>query len=244
MSKIEIENKNYRVHPIYDLYAASEDGKIIHIKKQIPITGRVKKNGYVICSVRKFRQTGQKKCYVHLFVWECYNGLIPDGKVIDHINDDKKDNLLCNLQLMSQQQNCKKSAKKRDYTFAKYDHQNKKCVKVINCTTKEVTYYNSMYALQQKLQINAGIVKMVCEQMNYCKTGISKKDGCSYRFEYIKKEDLPENFVKSANKRAKRVSDEDKKETMNKEYKCLRCDKILKHKSKYAHKKKCNRQKQ
>ena len=36
-----------------------------------------------------------------------------------------------------------------------------------------------MYAIQQYLGINAGIVKMVCEGINRCKTGISKKNGIS-----------------------------------------------------------------
>ena len=82
---------------------------------------------------------------------------------------------MCNLQLMTQKENCKKSAKGRDYTFTAKNHQNKKCVKATDCETNEVTYYNSMYAVQQHLQINAGIVKMVCEGINHCKTGISKK---------------------------------------------------------------------
>ena len=94
---------------------------------------------------------------------------------------------------MTQQENCKKSAEDRDYKFAAKNHQNKKCVKATNCDTKEVTCYNSMYAVQQHLGINAGIVKMTCEKINYCKTGISKKDGCSYKFIYVNKEDLPDN---------------------------------------------------
>ena len=51
--------------------------------------------------VRKHGQNGQKGYYVHRFVYECFNGLIPDGKVIDHVNNIKDDNRLCNLQLMS-----------------------------------------------------------------------------------------------------------------------------------------------
>ena len=47
-----------------------------------------------------------------------FNGLIPDGKVIDHINDDKEDNRLCNLQIVTHQQYCKKATEKRGYTFA------------------------------------------------------------------------------------------------------------------------------
>ena len=68
-----------------------------------------------------------------------------------------------------------------------------------------------MYAVQQHIGVNAGIVKMVCEGLNNCKSGVSKKDGHSYRFEYVKKNDMPGDYKKSANKRPQRVSDEDKK---------------------------------
>ena len=193
----------------------------------------------------------QKTYYIHRFIWECFNGIIPEGKVIDHINNDKEDNRLCNLQLVTQE-NCKKSAKDRDYTFVAKNHENRKCVKVIKKNTNEVSYYNSMHAVQQHIGINAGIVKMVCEGLNNCKSGISKKDGHSYVFQYIKQDDLPDNYKKSSNIRPRRVSDEDKKKHQmkavkkwqNKEYKCPKCDKTFKNSYKYVHNKKCNSQKQ
>lgn len=39
--------------------------------------------------VRKYGAKSQKIYYVHRFVCECYNGVTRDGKVIDHINDDR-----------------------------------------------------------------------------------------------------------------------------------------------------------
>ena len=109
-----------------------------------------------------------------------------------------------------------------------------------------------MHAIQQHIGINAGIVKMVCEGLNHCKSGVSKKDGHRYTFEYVKEEDLPDNYKKSANIRPRRVSDEDKKKHQMealkkwqiKEYKCPKCSKIMKNNSKYKHNKKCNGQKQ
>ena len=80
----------------------------------------------------------------------------------------------------------------------------RKCVKATNINTNEVSYYNSMYAIQQHLGINAGIVKMVCEGLNNCKSGISKKDGCSYTFQYIKQDELPDNYKKSLNIKTKK----------------------------------------
>ena len=109
--------------------------------------------------------------------------------------------------------NIEKSAGRRDYTFVAKNHQNKKCVKATNIDTNEISYYNSMYAIFQHLGINAGIVKMVCEGLNHCKTGISKQDNSRYKFEYVNEQDMPDDFKKSANKRTQRVSAEDKKKT-------------------------------
>ena len=253
MTTITINECVYSIHPIYDLYASSKDGNIINIIKRVPHKGNKTFRGYFNVCVRKHGQPRVKGCQAHRFVWECHNGIIPEGKVIDHISDNKEDNRLCNLQLITQQENCNKSAKDRDYTFAAKNHENRKCVKAINKGTNEVTYYYSMSAVQQHIGINAGIVKMVCEGTNHCKSGVSKKDGHSYTFQYIKQDDLPHNYKKSANKRPRRVSDEDKKkhqlEAMkkwqNKEFKCPNCNKTFKNSYKYLHKKYCkNSQKQ
>ena len=105
-----------------------------------------------------------------------------------------------------------------------------------------------MYAIQQHLGINAGVVKMVCEKINGCKTGISKIDNHSYKFEYVDKQDIMrDNCKKSANIRSNRVPVEDKKkhkkEAMKKwqqkEYECPKCGKTYKNGSKYVHNKIC-----
>ena len=87
----------HAVHPIYKLYAASEDGIIINVKHGSPISYRQHPETYsmhrnVGCSKRLQRQ-------VRRFVYECHNGILPKGKLITHINGNKKDNRLCNLQI-------------------------------------------------------------------------------------------------------------------------------------------------
>ena len=44
----------YKIHPIYNLYAASKDGKIIHIIKQVPNAGNKNHNGYMAFTVGKY----------------------------------------------------------------------------------------------------------------------------------------------------------------------------------------------
>ena len=251
MSKIWINECVYYIHPVHGFYASDENGNVIHIIKKVLHKVNKTSGGYLYFHVRKYGE--RKMCFVNRFVWECFNSAIPKEKLIDHINNNKEDNRLCNLQLMTQQQNCLKAAKNRDYTFVAKNHKNRKCVKAFNKNTKEVSYFHSMYAVQQHLQINAGIVKMVCEGINDVKAGKSKKDGYYYTFQYIKQDDLPSDHKKSANTIPKRVSDEDKKkhksEAMkkwqSKEFKCSDCDKVYKNGYRYAHKRHCQkRQKQ
>lgn len=164
------------------MYAASRDGQIIHIIPQVFNSGNKKDTDYTKCKVRKYGDKNQKTYQIHRFVWECYNGIIPNDKVINHINDKKEDNRLCNLRVVTQQENWKKSAKKRDYSFVANNHANRKSVMATNVETKDEIYFKSMYAAQKQLGINAGIVKVVCEGPNQCRTGISKIDGQRYRY--------------------------------------------------------------
>ena len=159
-------------------------------------------------------------------MWECFNGIIPEGKVIDHINDIKDDNRLCNLQLTTQQENCKKSAKNHDYSFVVKNHENKKCIKATDIETNEFSYYDSLYATQQHLGVNAGIVSMCCQGINNVKSGISKKDGKRYKFEYVKKENMPDDSIKTSRKKLSEEEQRKKKTRLmlNKEWYCEICN--------------------
>ena len=247
MEKIEINNCVYKLHPVYDLYASNEAGKVINIVKKCPMTGTKNHNGYNMCAVRKHGQKGQKQYYVHRFVWECFNGLIPEGKVIDHENDIKTDNRLCNLQQITQQENCKKSAKHRDYSFVSKNHNNRKCVKAVNQTNNKTTYFYSMYAVQKQLCINVGVVKMACDGINNCKSGISKLNGDRYTFQYINRDDMPSDGIKSRDIYPKKVPEEIKKAKREEYLKnwqamdwlCSKCGYTYKNKYRYCHKRKC-----
>ena len=46
-----------------------------------------------------------KKCYVHRLVYETFNGKIPKGYEINHISEDKTENSLSNLNLLSHKAN-------------------------------------------------------------------------------------------------------------------------------------------
>ena len=64
-------------------------------------------NGYRVVSIRNGNTKMQ--CRVHRIIWISVNGIIPDGYCIDHINNDKQDNRIINLQLLTPAQNSNKA---------------------------------------------------------------------------------------------------------------------------------------
>jgi len=70
------------------------------------LTGSVV-NGYKVVSIRNGETKMQ--CRVHRIVWIAEHGIIPDGYVIDHINNDKADNRIANLQLLTATENSTKA---------------------------------------------------------------------------------------------------------------------------------------
>ena len=84
---------------------------------------------------------------------------------------------------------------------------------------------------------------MVCEGINRCKTGISKKNGISYKFEYVKKEDMPDDYIKSSRtgeKKMRLLSDEEK--WAKRTYTC-ECGQTMKNQYNNYHRKKCGERK-
>ena len=76
--------------------SAVKKGKIL---KQVDIG-----SGYLQVCLRNNNKN--HSLYVHRLVWEAFNGPIPEGMQVNHINEDKSDNRLENLNLMSLVDNC------------------------------------------------------------------------------------------------------------------------------------------
>ena len=70
-------------------------------------------NGYRVITIRQDKCKMQ--CRIHRIIWIAAHGIIPDGYVVDHINSDKTDNRLANLQLLTAADNSTKARKDGRY---------------------------------------------------------------------------------------------------------------------------------
>jgi len=55
------------------------------------------------------------KTSAHRVIWEMFNGAIPEGMQVDHINQDKSDDRIENLRLVNQSQNQFNSSKSKGF---------------------------------------------------------------------------------------------------------------------------------
>lgn len=65
-------------------------------------------HGYLVVKISN--GTTKMTCRVHRIIWISKHGVIPDGYCIDHVNSNKKDNRISNLQLLTPQENSTKAS--------------------------------------------------------------------------------------------------------------------------------------
>ena len=82
----------------YKGYQVLSDGRVYKKRGNGFMKPTMDNNGYY---VSKFGT----KCLWHRFIWEAFNGQIPKGMTIDHIDGNKMNNSLYNLRLVTRAKN-------------------------------------------------------------------------------------------------------------------------------------------
>ena len=89
----------WKQHPVLTDYWSSGTTGQIKGPTGVVSRGSLKDDGYMY----------RAQYSAHRLIWEAFNGLIPAGMQIDHINGDKRDDSLANLQLVSPSQHAVKT---------------------------------------------------------------------------------------------------------------------------------------
>ena len=160
--------KFYR-HPFSEDYLASKNGKILSIKWNKKRILKFRKTGSNYLTFCFYENNKKRDYYIHRFVFETFKGEIPKGMEIDHVDGDKKNNSISNLQLLLHKENVRKS----------------NCKKMIslNIETKEEIIFDSLKEVAEFYQIHKTTVFRNCQKIT--KITKSKKDGKKYQFFYL-----------------------------------------------------------
>ena len=95
------------IHGYEGKYQVSDLGRVKALnynktgKEQIMVQQNIR--GYLHLNLSKNGKV--KRFRVHRLVWEAFNGPIPEDMQVNHINEDKSDNRLVNLNLMTPKEN-------------------------------------------------------------------------------------------------------------------------------------------
>ena len=169
--RVIIDEVKYYKHPKFSNYAASKDGDVINVKKN-KVMSMIKNNcGYLHFNIYNKDLKKIKTNLQHRFVYEVFNGKIPSHLEIDHLNENKTDNRIKNLQLLTHKQNIEKS-------------KNKPIIST-NIKTGEKRIFDSIKKTFIELDISRSNISNICKNKKSCKTATSKKDGCKYTFSYL-----------------------------------------------------------
>lgn len=95
-------HKEYLI--LWDDYIFYKDGRIWSKYWKKFLTGIINKDGYLRI-ILKCNDGKQRMFYWHRVIWTYFNGEIPDGYQINHLNEIKTDNRLCNLELATPKEN-------------------------------------------------------------------------------------------------------------------------------------------
>ena len=165
---IKFQNIKFYTHPIYNRYAASKEGQILGKKRKKILKSWLNfANGYKYFTL--YASNTRKSYSVSRFVYESFKGNIPDDKEVDHIDNNKENNSIKNLQLLTHKENTRKSRCKK--------------VKSFNIETREEKKFGSIKEASEEIGISSASVCLNCKKRT--KVVTSKKDGMIYIFNYI-----------------------------------------------------------
>ena len=161
-------------HFLYNNYQANEFGDIRKCVGEdfVNIKQTKTDKGYLI-----FNINGKSKSS-HRFVWECINGEIEEGCVIDHINTNRDDNRIENLRMCTYLENANNELTLQHLRNAITKNKGYKCLKIDKVTGDIVCWYPSISVAARETGADRSRIRRCCEHRQGYYTCVG------YRWEY------------------------------------------------------------
>lgn len=165
-------------------YQADENGRIkalerivnsrfgpYHKIKEHFVNPTINSRGYLLFTPSVKRN---KKNYpVHIAVWEAFNGPVPNGYDVHHINNNRTDNRLENLQLLTKEEHQKLHGKDKVEIMRKLGKDGAKSVVQYTLDNKFIAEYKSIKDASLATGINSSNISACCRNKLYTKNGYS-----------------------------------------------------------------------
>ena len=170
MENLNLEKEIWKDIPNYEGYQVSNLGRVKSLERIDALGRRVKekilkplitRNGYYLIGL--YKNSIQKFYYVHRFVWEAFNGQIPAGLQVNHINEVKTDNRLENLNLMTPKENMNYGS--RNERAGKVLKNGKKSKPVLQFTLEDILIkeYPSIQQVYRETGFNQACIVNCCK---------------------------------------------------------------------------------
>lgn len=134
------------------VYDVDKNGNVFNTKLKKQITPVLKKTGYY--EVRLGLNNKRTSLSHHRVVWETWNGSIPQGMHINHINQIKSDNRLSNLEMVTPSEN----QQKRELACGEEIHNSKATDTIVREIRNSV---ESTSVLAEKYDLSKSAVKRI-----------------------------------------------------------------------------------
>ena len=159
----------WKIHPVFDLYAGSTLGRILHITTGNILSPTQQQNGYVRVSVRGKSMRQQQNIYLHRFICSCFNNdfdIFSDME-IDHINNIRNDNRYANLVPTTTTEHNRKAQQTRD--MAKIRCGQRVDILAENTITHEKLLFRSKYKCGKYFSRSPSMVGQAADPQNIVK---------------------------------------------------------------------------
>lgn len=181
----------WKKHPIYQDYCGSNLGRVKSINynhtekekllRKTKIIKHNKNRDYIAQQVCVYKNKKRIHYSVHRFIYQCFNGIIPQDLQIDHIDNNPSNNKLQNLQLLTSSENTKKIHIDNPNYVCNNQFGNKRIICLNNHQI-----YNSQHEAGRKLNLDYRLINMVLKGRT--------KHTHGYRFRYYIEQDKINNL--------------------------------------------------